>query len=83
MTDGELSITFDGFLATDYEGRAEIDPHNFLWRTLIDKLLRKNPASEEEAKISGFVVELYNHLRDYLKKTSQLNNKTFKYTASS
>ena len=70
MTDGNITLTFDGFLTTDYENRLDVaKPRNFVWKTVFDKLLKKTESSEDEAKIAGYVSELYNHLRDYFKST--------------
>ncbi len=70
MSDGDLTITFDGFLVTDFEGRYDVlEPRRFFWKTIFDKLLKKTESAEDEGKIAGYVSELYNHVRDYLKSS--------------
>ena len=64
--EGDLEITFDGFLTTDFENRSENEPKHFLWRTVVDKFLKRNVSSEFETMISGNIQELYTHLRTYL-----------------
>lgn len=68
MSEGDLTITFDGFLVTDFDGRYDIlEPKYFVWRTFFDKLLKKSESSEDEAKVASYVSEIYNHLRDYFR----------------
>ncbi|MFW6231065.1 MAG: hypothetical protein ACOC32_03500 [Nanoarchaeota archaeon] len=66
MDEGELELTFDGILSTDYEARYESKPSYFVWRHLFDKFIKKTHSTEHDAKISAYIQELYTHLRRYL-----------------
>ncbi len=68
LSNGDLKITIDGFVTTDYEGRMEMRPRNFLWRTIIDKLLKKNSMGEEyDGVVASLVNQLYGELNSFLK----------------
>lgn len=66
MDEGNLEITFDGYLTTDLEGRYESKPQYYLWRTIVDKFITKTKDSKFEGMITNYIQELYTRLRKYL-----------------
>ena len=66
LNEGDLEVTFDGFLSTDIENRFENSPRYFLWRTVVDKFFKKSIESEYEGMITNYIQELYTLLRKYL-----------------
>jgi hypothetical protein len=67
LDEGNLEITFDGYLTTDLEGRFESKPEYYIWRTLVDKFLKKTKNAKYEEMITNYIQELYTHLRKYLR----------------
>ncbi|MFW5852481.1 MAG: hypothetical protein ACOCUR_00450 [Nanoarchaeota archaeon] len=70
VNEGDLEIAFDGFVTTDYENREENKPEHFVWRTFVDKFIKKTTVSEFDGMISGYIQELYTYLRRYLEISS-------------
>ena len=66
LNEGDLEITFDGYLSTDLEYRYENEPKRVLWQTITDKFFKKTIHSEYETMITNYIGELYTYLRKYL-----------------
>lgn len=57
---GEVNVTIDGYMETDYEDRWEQKPFYFFLRTTFDKFFYKSPNKENEGELAG-AVSKFNH----------------------
>ncbi len=69
LNEGDLEISFDGYVSTDLENRYENEPRRLLKQAILDKFFRKTLHSEYDAMISNYIQELYTYLRKYLQTT--------------
>lgn len=66
MQNGEVTITFDGYLDTDYEDRWEQKPFYFFLRTLFDKWVYRTYSTEYEELLVENVSQLHQSIKSFL-----------------
>ena len=66
LDQADLTIQFDGYINTDYEGRWENRPEFFFLRTIMDKFIFKTYTGKYEAMIKTQIRELKNEIESYL-----------------
>ena len=63
---GSVSLNFDGYVETDYEGRLEQKPINFFMRTLFDKFVYKIYTKKFENELGEDVRHLHDNIKSFL-----------------
>jgi hypothetical protein len=63
---GDIDITFDGYINTDYEGRWENTPNSFFIRTIIDKFIFRTYTGKYEAIIKEQIQSLKHEIESFL-----------------
>lgn len=63
---GNIFMTLDGTLITDYENRWEGEARFFFFRTLIDKFIFKSHTREYESELVRDATELEEEIKSYL-----------------
>ena len=71
VDEGELEITFEGFLHSDHWNRWEKGANNFFIRTIMDKFIFKTYYSKYQKELEKHIKEIYDHIRQYLNTTKQ------------
>ena len=66
VNNGNVSMVFDGYLETDYEGRLEQKPIYFFMRTIFDKFIYKIYTKKFENEVSEDVKHLHDNIKAFL-----------------
>ena len=66
MQNGRVTITFDGYLDTDYEDRWEQKPFYFFLRTIFDKWIYRTYSTEYEELLIENVTQLQQAIKSFL-----------------
>ena len=71
VDEGDLEISFEGYIHSDYFNRWE-DKADFLFiRTIMDKFIFKTYYGKYEKVLEKHIKDLFNHIREYLNTTKK------------
>ena len=71
LDEGEVEISFTGYLKTDYEGRWEDTPWKYFFRVLMDRFILAPYVARYTSETAEDIKIVYNLIREFLNATKQ------------